>query len=265
MDLKSDHGAVQPTWGFAASPLIHGDKVIIHAGLRPGGCYVALDRRTGREIWRAGDDPAGYCTPIVARSGDFELLIGWTPEHVLGLSLDDGKVAWRIPYKVTYGVSIATPIFHDGIVFVSGYWEGSKAIRLGQRGMEANLIWEENRQLRGLMDQPLCRDGHAYLLDKAHGLMCFELTTGRIRWSDQHRMTPRGRNPQVSMVWMGDSDRVMAMNSLGELVQARLNPQGYQELSRAKIVAETWAHPCYTGRLVIARDDRQIVCVSLPQ
>ena len=48
---------------------------------------------------------------------------------------------------------------HGGIFFVSGYWEGSKAIRLGQQPADAKLIWEDERQLRGLMSQPLCRDG----------------------------------------------------------------------------------------------------------
>ena len=70
-----------------------------------------------------------------------------------------GRVNWSVPYKVTYGVSIATPIFQEGLVVVCGYWEGSKAIRLGNRPAAAELAWEENRFLRGIMSQPLYRDG----------------------------------------------------------------------------------------------------------
>ena len=103
---------------------------------------------------------------------------------------------------MTYGVSIATPVYHDGIVVVAGYWEGAKAIKLGDSAAQAKILWEENRYLRGLMSQPLVQDGYGYLLDKQHGLVCFELSTGKMKWTDQNRLTPRGRNPQVNLVWL---------------------------------------------------------------
>ena len=54
---------------------------------------------------------------------------------------------------MTYGVSIAPPVFHDGIVFVTGYWEGAKAIKLGEKPTDAEVIWTEAKKLRGLMSQ----------------------------------------------------------------------------------------------------------------
>ena len=262
-DLKADYHAFQPTWGFASSTVIHEDKVIIHAGLQPGGCYVALDRKTGDEIWRAGNDSTGYGTPIVIRHAGVEQLVGWTPEHIIGISLDDGTILWQQPYKVTYGVSITTPIFHNHTVLVCGYWEGSKAIRLGQLPQDAALLWEENRFLRGVMSQPLYRDGYVYLLDKSNGLVCFELATSKVIWTDTNRMTPRGRNPQANMVWLGESDRAVVLNSNGELLLIRLSPKGYEELSRKKIIGETWAHPAFAGEFIYARDDSQITCWPL--
>ena len=180
------------------------------------------------------------------------------------MSLADGRVQWEIPYKVTYGVSIATPIFRDGIVLVCGYWEGSKAIRLGDSPQDAELLWEENRNLRGLMSQPLYKDRYVYLLDKARGLVCFELASGKTQWTDGNRLTPRGRNPQASLVWLGDTNRALALNADGELVQVRLTPEKYEELARTKIVGQTWAHPAYSGRFVYARDDEHLVCMRLP-
>ncbi len=262
-NLKTDHRATQPTWGFAAMPIVYGDKVIVHAGLQPRGCYVAYDRKTGAEIWRGGDDPTGYGTPIVIQHAGAEQLIGWTPEHIVGLSLDDGKPLWQQPYKVTYGVTITTPIFQDGTVLVCGYWEGSKAIRLGKSASQADLLWEENRQLRGVMSQPLCRDGYVYLLDKSHGLVCFELATGKVRWTDDNRLTPRDRNPQANLVWLGDSNRAIALNAAGELLLVRLTPERFEELSRAKVIGETWAHPAFAGDSMFARDDSQIIRVKI--
>jgi outer membrane protein assembly factor BamB len=145
---------------------------------------------------------------------------------------------------------------------VSGYYEGAKAIRLGPDATAA-VVWEDRRNLRGLMSQPLYRDGHGYLLDKRHGLTCFELRTGRKLWDDGNRTTPKGRNPQATLVWAGDGDRALILNSEGELILARLNPAGYQEQSRTRIIGPTWAHPAYAGDRVYARSDSELVCVSL--
>ena len=269
-DCVRDHEANLPEWGFAASVVIEGDLAIVHAGL-PGGCYSAYDRRTGEERWRGGDDPVGYGTPIVIEHAGLRQLIGWTPEHVVAHRLDNGQQLWKFPYKITYGVSIATPIFHEGTVLVCGYWHGSRAIKLGEQPGEMELLWEENRYLRGLMDQPLYRDGHVYLLDKQHGIVAFELAKGEKLWTDGNRLTPRARNPQVSMVWLGNTDpaggdatdRAICLNEKGELVLIRLTPAGLVEDSRGKIIGENWAHPAYAGECCFARDDERLVCVRL--
>ncbi|MES1212980.1 MAG: PQQ-binding-like beta-propeller repeat protein [Singulisphaera sp.] len=261
-DCVAEMHAKIPDWGLAASPVVWRDLVICHVGV-PGGSLVAFDRQSGKEMWRASSDPAGYATPIIVQRPYGPQLVAWTPENVLGIALDTGKVDWQIPYKVTYGVSIATPIARGDLVFVTGYWEGSKTIRLGQGPADAELLWEDAKQLRGLMSQPLERDGYVYSLDKQLGVTCFELASGKKLWDDGNRLTPRGRNPQVTMVWLGDSDRTISLNSEGELVLARFTPDGYQEQSRTKIIGPTWAHPAYAGRHVFARDDAELVCVEL--
>jgi hypothetical protein len=65
------------------------------------------------------------------------------------------------------------------------------------------------------------------------------------------------------MVWLGQDDRVIVLNSEGELILARFNPGGYRESSRVKIIGPTWAHPAYAGTHVYARNDTELVCVSL--
>ena len=160
-----------------------------------------------------------------------------------------------MPYEITYGVAIAEPICREGLVLVCGYWNGSKAIRLGSQPQQAELAWEENKFLRGLMSQPLYRDGYVYLLDKQYGLTCFELTTSKKLWDDDNQMTPRGRNPHASLVWLGDVDRAITLNSEGDLVLARLNVTGYHEQPRTNIIGFTWAHPAFAGSRVYACSD----------
>ncbi|HEV7999473.1 MAG TPA: PQQ-binding-like beta-propeller repeat protein [Planctomycetaceae bacterium] len=263
-DLVTDFQGRMPTWGYAASPLIFRDTVIVHPGSAKGASVVALNRRTGKKIWASLSDEATYATPMLIEQAGRTQLVCWTPSHIRGLDASTGEPLWEIPYEVTYGVSIATPVYHAGLVFVSGYWAGAKAIRIDASGRKASLAWEDERTLRGLMSQPLCRDGFGYLLDKNFGLTCFEMATGKKIWADGHRVTPRDTNPQATFVWIGDGDRVLILNAAGELILARLDPKEYTELARSKIIDDTWAHPAYAGRYVYARSDHEILCRELP-
>jgi outer membrane protein assembly factor BamB len=255
-DLAKEQKARVPMWGFAASPLIHGRLVIVHVGAESNGCVLAFDRLTGKEVWRSLDDPAGYATPMIADTPGQPTLLVWTPENVNGLDPDTGRVLWSVPYRVTYGVSIATPIYRDGLIFVTGYWEGSKAIRIGPKPSDHMLAWEDNRHLRGLMAQPLYRNGYVYSLDKQHGLTCFDLKSGKKLWDDANRLTPKGRNPHASIVWLNNSDRIIAVNSVGELILARLTPEGYHEQSRVRILnGHVWGHPGFAGNRMFVRTD----------
>lgn len=263
-DLVADFGARVPIWGLSASPVIFENLLIVHAGGEPDASLIAFDLDTGMERWRSLADAAGYATPILIEQDGARQLVAWTPTNVRGLDPTNGKLLWTIPFEVNYGTSIASPIFEEGFVLVTSYYEGSMAIRLGSEPARAEVVWQDRRNLRGLMMQPFYRDGHAYLLDKRHGLTCFELATGKKIWDDDNRMTPKGRNPQATMVWLSDEDRAIVLNSDGDLILVRLNARGYQEESRTNIIGPTWAHPAYAGNCVYARSDSEIVCVLLP-
>lgn len=260
--------ARRPPWGFAASPAIWKDTVIYQLGIEGGGGYIAFDKDTGAERWRSSDDPAGYATPVFTKHEGHDLMLAWTPEHIRGMSPDNGEVLWSIPYKIKYGVSIAMPICHDGTVLVCGYWHGSKAIKLGAGEHAAQLLWEDEENLRGLMAQPLHRDGLVYLLDRSSGLSCFELATGKKLWDDAkgHSVTPADRNPQATLVWARDGkrdDRILILNANGELLSVTVGRDGFEIHSRAQITGKTWAHPAYSDGKIFARNDKEITCWKL--
>jgi outer membrane protein assembly factor BamB len=272
-DTVAKFGARVPEWGFAGSPVIDGDNVIVHLGGKDA-CLLALDRKTGKEVWRALGDPAGYCTPVVIEPKSGKQVVLWTPEFVHGVDAATGKPLWKVPYKVTYGVSIAPPVFHDGILFVTGYWEGAKAIKLGPKPTDAEVVWTEAKTLRGLMAQPMYRDKHVYSIDRGFGLTCFELASGKKLWDDDNQLTPKARNPHASIVWLNDTNRVLALNATGELVLARLTPKEYDEHSRTKALnGRVWGHPAFAGRWMFAKTDGgeawqsagqcELVCVEL--
>jgi outer membrane protein assembly factor BamB len=263
VDTVKEHGAAVPTWGFSASPVVRKDMVLLHVGAEKGS-VLALDLATGKLRWRGGSDPAGYCTPVVFDTPSGSQLIQWGPEHVESLSPEDGSSHWRFPYKITYGVSIAQPVFHEDILLVSGYWHGTRALKLGDGTGEHELLWSDEKTLCGLMSQPLYKEGFVYLLTKAEGVVCFKLSDGSIRWKSGSQLTPKDRNPQMSLVWADEKQGIAAgLNSLGELVFARFTPEKLEELSRHQIVGKTWAHPAFTKNRVFARSDSEIVAWDL--
>lgn len=260
VDTVEAFGARIPQWGFAASPVIDGDRILLHVGAEKGS-VIALDKTTGKELWRGGPDKAGYCTPEIITHDGSRQLIAWGPEHVQSLNPDSGAENWLYPYKITYGVSIAQPLYHDGVLLVSGYWHGAKAFLLGT-GVE--LLWENEKEICGLMSAPLFKDGIVYMLDKTRGLQAFELKTGRILWSDDNTLTPKDRNPQMSLVWMDESKNLAALlNASGELVYVKLTPDKREELARWQIIGKTWAHPAFAGNRVFARNDKELVAWRL--
>jgi outer membrane protein assembly factor BamB len=260
LDVAKDFKGVVPAWGHACSPLVEGKTLIVQAG-GPGALLVALDLDTGKEVWRALDDPPGYSSPVIIDAGKWRQLVYFTPRHVVGLEPSTGKVVWREPFEgITYDVAISDVVFGDGVLLASNYWSGSKAIRLDEAGRNPKVAWE-GKSLSLLMSTPLVRGKHVYALDRFRGLKCLELATGKVLWENEH-VTPRGTNPQASLAWVGGG-RALVLNTPGELLLVELSPKGLTKRGQAPVIGQTWAHPGFGNGCVFARSDKEIVCVPL--
>ena len=116
----------------------------------------------------------------------------------------------------------------------------------------------------GPMSAPLFKDGLVYMLDKTEGLTCFQLSDGSIRWQDGNQLTPKDRNPQLSLVWLDQSQNLVALlNAVGELVYARLKADGAEVLARHQVIGKTWAHPAFTKDSLFARSDTELTAWKL--
>ncbi len=260
-DTVKELKGTYPTWGHACSPLIDGGRVLIQVGAADG-CLMAFDAATGKESWRSMSDRPGYSSPVIVQGKGWRQVIYWTAQHVNGLDPATGKVRWRVPFEFSYDVAIADVAVHDGIILASNYWTGSKSIRLDERGENPQILWE-GKQLSLVMSTPLVRGDHVYALDRFRGLKCLEWRTGKILWEGEH-VTPRGNNPQATLVWVGD--RALILNEKGELLLAELSPKGYRQLGKTSILGGlVWAHPAYADRCIFSRNDEEIVCVPLTE
>jgi outer membrane protein assembly factor BamB len=270
-ELKSEYKCDSPIWGYAATPLVQGDVLYTLAGGK-GSAVVALDTKTGKEIWRAMDTKdIGYAPPVwTKRDGKDELLV-WHSESLNGLDPANGKVRWSQPFGTFYGMSIMAPrVTPDGI-FIGGIIAKSAMVKPGDK---AELVWEGTPKLALAPKNgtPIVVGEHVYGCDMDGDLRCFKSATGERLWSTLDVLS--GKKVNSGTFFMARTPQQWVLfNDDGELILADLSPSGYKENARAKILsADTpsmggrtvvWSHPAFANRCVFARNDKELICVSL--
>ena len=280
-DYVKDYSTEISAWGVSSAPLIDGEKLILIAGGEDEGLVMALDKTSGKEIWRSLylEDP-GYAPPVIVEAGGKRQLIVWTPAHLNSLDLQTGEVYWRQPFAVKSSLSIATPIFDEEkrLLFVTSFYNGPMMMRLDDSKPRATMLWRgtsnserENKTegLHAIMCTPFLDGGYIYGVCSYGQLRCLNARTGERIW-ETREATGDGRWWNAFLV--RHEDRYFLANEQGELITARLTPKGYEETSRAFLIAPTnkamrrrvvWSHPAFAGRHVYARNDREIVCADL--
>ena len=251
-----------------ASPLIDGDLLILHTGAKPGASVIALDKRTGAEVWRALDDGVSNSSPIVITAGGMRQLIVWTADSVASLDPSTGKTRWREPLVTSNNDAVSTPV-HDGdLLLVSGLM-----MRLDPDKPAAGVLWPKSRaasrRVLSNTSTPLLRGGHVFSAKSTGELVCLEAATGELVWENDE-VTGIGSGASIHLTPHGES--VFLFTDAGELVLAELAASGYREVGRAKLVEPTyafsgrkmaWAPPAFANGHVFARNDRELVCAAL--
>jgi len=272
-DPAEDLNVDMPRYGVSASPLIEGDLVIISAGARPAGTAIAFDRKTGEERWRALADRAAYSSPIVLEAGGRRQVILWTGDNVNGLDPASGKLLWQVPFKASFdpAQATATPVVHEDKMFCLAAWNrGSMMLQLDRQKPGASVLWKTRSDPTAASGTPLFPDDkHIYAIVGDGSLCCLSPENGDEIW--RTRAATSERFGMAHMVANGD--RCFLFNQQGHLIAARLTPDGYHEDGRMPLVEPTagyraagpvcWAHPAFADKHVFARNDRELVCVSL--
>lgn len=270
-----------PRWGYAAHPLIDGDRLICLAGGR-GSIAVALDKNTGKEIWRAlsASEP-GYCPPMIYTFHGRRHLIIWHPEAVNGLEPETGKLLWSHPFPLRSGLSIPTPIQDGNRLFVTAFYDGPLMLEFAPDRDQPSVVWKgqgkneiDTDGLHSIMPTPVIQGDYLYGVCSYGQLRCLNKNTGERIW-ETFQATGGQRARWANAFLTPHQDRFFLFNEKGDLIIARLTPQGYQEISRAHLLKPTgdagfgtrravvWSHPAYAGRCAFIRNDEEIICVNL--
>ncbi|MCG3197926.1 MAG: Outer membrane protein assembly factor BamB [bacterium] len=248
-NIKTEHGAKQPEWAFACSPLIEGDWVILEVGKT-----LAFDRKSGKLIWESSDYGAAYSTPVAFDLNGRRCLAVF-PEHGLViLDAKNGKEISKQRWETNYGVNAASPVVQGNKVFVSsGYNRGCGLFELTPTG-EAKPVWE-NKNMRNHFSTTLLWKGHLYGFDESD-LKCLDLATGEEKWFQD------GLGKGSLMIADGN---LVILSEKGELVLAEPSPEGYKELGRTQILSgKCWTVPVLShGRLFARNAKGDLVCVDL--
>jgi outer membrane protein assembly factor BamB len=283
-----DYGAQVPLYGFAGAPLVDGDRLITTVG-GTDQAVVALDRHTGRELWKAlSSNEPGYCAPLSHSIGGKQQLVIWLPEALVGLEPESGKLLWSVHHPVTAGMAISTPAIEGSRLAVSSQYEGAMMLEFKTGNDQPAVAWKASagsapeRQWKKAgfnttLSTVLPSENHVYGVSLYGETCCLDGDTGQRIWTTLEP-TSGGDSPhdRWSTLFMTPHDKeVFIFNEKGDLILARLTPAGYDELSRAHIIDAdmlssgnggrkvVWSHPAYASRCIYARNNHEIVCVSL--
>lgn len=283
-DYVKDYGTTMPTWGIAAAPIIDGKRLVALVGGADGATVVAFDKATGKEVWRAIEDPAvGYVPPRLFEFGGVRQVVSWHPRAVTSLDPETGKVIWEVPFPIKMGLCVSSPQKAGNKLFVTAFYDGPMMIEVAADGRSAKMLWKgksdseiETDGLHSIMPTPIVTTQNIYGICSYGQLRCLDANTGARLW-ETFAATGHGRWWNAFLIPNGDPeagrlDRVFLCNEQGDLILAKLSPKGYEEQSRAKLIEPTrevnrrmtiWSHPAFAMKSVFARNDKELVRVDL--
>jgi len=273
-NMKADFdGKMMSGWKYSESPLVDGDKVIC----TPGGdqaALAALDRKTGREIWRSAPPTpgqaggAGYSSVVVSRGAGIKQYVTVMGKGAVGVDAETGKFLWHYRRVANGTANIPTPVAEGDHVFVStGYGTGSALLKLTRTadGVEAREVYWLNASTFQ------CHHGGFLRLGKhifgAHGHnggnpICLEMETGRVLWSEKQVGERSG-----ALVCADNLLIFRYENNVVSLIEA--DPAAYKLKSSFKLPSRPgmggpgWAHPVVLDGKLYLRHNDCLFCYDL--
>jgi len=267
--LTREYDARTPGWMFAESPLVDGDRVLVAPGTRQAA-IVALDKLTGREIWRTaipslgrqGVDGPEYSSIVISNAAGVKQYVRLLGRGVIGVRADDGRLLWSYTRIVNGTANIPTPIANGNLVFAStGYQAGAALLELVP-GPDAGVTARERYFLQGRTFQNhhggmVFLNGYVYAgTGHNNGLpICLELVSGRVAWGGDFRNAGSG-----SAAVTAADGHIYYRYQNGVMLLVEATPEAYREKGSFEIpdVREpSWSHPVVTGgRLYLREQDR---------
>jgi outer membrane protein assembly factor BamB len=274
-NLQREYGAITPGWKFAESPLVDGDRVVFTPARTAAG-MVAVDKRSGKEIWRSqwpsigprGMDEAPYSSMVISNGAGVKQYVQLTQRGVVGVRASDGKFLWGYNRLANDTANIPTPIVWGDYVFAStGYRDGGTALlKLARAGdgvaatevyfLEPTTFQNHHGGMVLLGDYIYAGHGHSRGFP-----ICVELLTGKIRWGGNIR---NGGTGSAAVVYADGRLYFRYQNGTIKLIEA--SSQGYRErgsFDLPDVRKPSWSHPVVAGGKLFLREQDTLYCYNL--
>jgi len=277
-NLPQAYRATVPLWGYASHPLIYKNLLICTAGGK-NSAVVALNKTNGQEVWTALNTPEiGYSPPTLIEAGGVTQLLIFHGKSLNSLNPETGDVYWTEPLATAFSMAIMAPRKDGDYLFAGGHNGASLGLKLDAQKPAVTIAWKGSRNLglAPVSGTPFVEQGIAYGIDGNGLFRAMRIATGERLWATSRPVNgkndeQRGPNEGATFVTK-QADRFFLFGENGDLVIAKLTPERYEEISRAKLLdpvgiglgrAVVWSHPAYAQHCVFARNDQEFVCVSL--
>lgn len=280
-DFTEFDGEMMSLWGYSESPLVDGDRVICTPG-GPAAMVVALDKRTGQDIWKcrlprfksndAGasgrplKDGAGYASVVIAHCQGQKIYVQLVGRGLIGIDPESGRCLWRYKKVANPTANIPTPIVDGDFVFAStAYNTGSALLKMVKK--KGHPVYEEvyflpPKTLQNKHGGMTLVDGHIYCgHGNGSGLpICVELATGKIKWGPERS---KG-NGEASCVYA--DGHVIFRREDGTVNLVKTNPESYDWVGSFKPhfqQGKSWAHPVIAGGRLYLREQDKLMAYQL--
>jgi outer membrane protein assembly factor BamB len=263
---KKDLGKVEHIWGYAASPVIYKDLVIQNVGPGTNSYVIAMNKKTGNEVWRNEYDlmksakideyRGSWSTPVIYNDGKQDVMLLTLPEKLRAVDPATGEEIWSCsgPSKLFYTSPI---IAGDVIVAMCGYGGPAMAARGGGKGdvTDANRLWvhENNPQRVG---SGVVVDGKVYLMNEDGLVWCIDAQSGEIHWKERV-----GGSAWSSGVYAAGRLYFTDMQSRVYVIEP--SAESCKVLAKNSLDGKTMrASPAFSNGEIFLRTDEALYCVS---
>lgn len=259
-NLLKDFEGRRPDWGFAGAPLCVSGMVIFETGSEKGS-LVALDAKRGELVWRAGNDEAGYSSPMIRNGVKDEILV-FNQYGLLSHHLSDGRELKKYQHKTRFGINAAQPIdLGTSVLISSAYGKGAALVDLKRSRPRA--LWEsahfscQMASLVKLGDFAYGIQGQTGGREDQSKLFCLEIIKGKKRWEEKGF----GLGTVILI-----EDNLVILSDRGEITLAKANHFKFQELARFQVLSgkQNWTPPTYAnGRMHCRSSLGKWVCLQM--
>ena len=251
--VGSDTDTPLPGWGFASSPVVVDDVVIVAAE----GTLAAYDWLTGERRWTGPKSGYSYSSPHLVTFEGIQQVLMMSDPGLVSVAVEDGTVLWKHQWPT--GERIIQPaVTPDGDLLLSaGNSQGVRLLEVsrGVAGWIATEHWTSFR-LKPYFSDYVVHEGHAYGFD-GRILAAIDLADGQRKWKG-------GRYGYGQMLLLPDQDLLLVTTVDGELALVRATPDEFVELARTPgVEGKTWNHPVLIGDVLLVRNGEEMAAFRL--